>query len=274
LIGAFIIVLREVIEAGLIVGIVLAATRGVAGRGRWIGIGIIAGLLGAAVVAMFAGAISDAFEGSGQELLNACVLIVAVAMLAWHNAWMAKHGRELAAEVRKVGHAVSAGEKPLTALAVVCGIAVLREGSEVVLFLYGIAASGTTGLALLTGGLLGVLGGVAVTGLSYLGLLTIPQRHIFMVTGILITLLAAGMAVQAVFYLDQAGYLTVLEKTVWDSSAILPQSSALGIILHTLIGYTDRPSEMQLIAYIGTILAMVALMRIATPPRRMIAVGG
>jgi high-affinity iron transporter len=273
-IGAFVIVLREVIEAGLIVGIVLAATRAVVGRGRWIGVGVLCGFLGAAVVALFAGVISDAFEGSGQELLNACVLLVAVVMLAWHNAWMAKHGRELAAEVRKVGHAVSSGDKPLTALAIVCGIAVLREGSEVVLFLYGIVASGTTGVSVLTGGLLGVLGGVAITGLSYLGLLTIPQRHIFTVTGVLITLVAAGMASQAVFYLDQAGYLTVLEKTVWDTSTILPQSSALGIVLHTLIGYTDRPSEMQLIAYVATILGMVTLMRIATPPRRMVAVGG
>ncbi|MEO8667194.1 MAG: FTR1 family protein [Bauldia sp.] len=274
MIGAFIIVLREVIEAGLIVGIVLAATRGVAGRGRWIGIGVLGGLGGAGVVAIFAGAISDAFEGSGQELLNACVLLVAVAMLAWHNAWMARHGRELAAEVRKVGRAVSAGDKPLTALAVVCGIAVLREGSEVVLFLYGIAASGTTGMALLIGGLLGVLGGVVVTGFSYLGLLTVPQRYIFSVTGVLITLLAAGMAAQAVFYLDQAGYLTVLGKTVWDTSAFLPQSSLLGIVLHTLVGYSDRPSAMQLVAYVATVLIMVALMRIAAPPRRMIAVGG
>jgi high-affinity iron transporter len=272
-VGAFVIVLREVIEAGLIVGIVLAATRGVAGRGGWIGIGVVTGLVGAAVVALFAGAISDAFEGSGQELLNAFVLLFAVVMLAWHNAWMARHGRELAAEMREVGHAVSVGEKPLTALAVVCGIAVLREGSEVVLFLYGIAASGTTGLALLVGGLLGVLGGIAITGLSYLGLMTIPQRHIFLVTGVLITLLAAGMAAQAVFYLSQAGYLTALGDTVWDTSPILPQSSLFGTLLHTLIGYTDRPSGMQLIAYVGTIVAMLALMRFASQPRREIAIG-
>ena len=133
------------------------------------------------------------------------MLIVAVGMLAWHNAWMAKHGRELAAHVKSVGAAVAAGNRPLAALAVVCGVAVLREGSEVVLFLYGIVASGTSGNDLLIGGLLGVLGGVALTGLSYLGLLVIPSRHIFKVTGILITLLAAGMAAQAVFYLRPRG---------------------------------------------------------------------
>jgi len=77
MLGALIIVFREVIEAGLIVGIVMAATRGVSGRGRWVSIGVIAGVVGAAVVALFAGAISDAFQGSGQELFNAGVLSIA-----------------------------------------------------------------------------------------------------------------------------------------------------------------------------------------------------
>ena len=144
MLGALIIVFREVIEAGLIVGIVLAATRGVAHRGLWVTIGVAGGVVGASIVAMFAGVISDAFQGSGQELFNASVLGVAVIMLMWHNAWMARHGREIADEMRRVGAAVSEGAKPLTALAVVVGLAVLREGSEVVLFLYGILASGTT----------------------------------------------------------------------------------------------------------------------------------
>ncbi|HEY1310416.1 MAG TPA: FTR1 family protein, partial [Pseudolabrys sp.] len=151
MLGALIIVFREVIEAGLIVGIVMAATRGVPGRGRWISLGIGAGILGAVVVALFAGAISGAFEGAGQELFNACILGVAVIMLMWHNAWMARHGREIAEEMRTIGTAVSEGAKPLTALAVVVGVAVLREGSEVVLFLYGIFATGTSGAALLVG---------------------------------------------------------------------------------------------------------------------------
>jgi high-affinity iron transporter len=266
--GAFIIVLREVIEAGLIVGIVLAATRGVPSRALWVGFGVAAGLAGAAVVAGFAGAISSLFQGYGQELFNAAILILAVGMLAWHNAWMAKHGRELAAQVKKVGQAVAHGERPLMALAVVCGVAVLREGSEVVLFLYGIVASGTPGGAMLTGGLLGVAGGVVITGLSYLGLMAIPQRHIFTITGWLITLLAAGMAAQAVFYLNAADVLTVLNGELWDTSGFLSQSSIPGILLHTLVGYTERPTAMQLIAYIATIAAMIGLMRYAALTRR------
>src|SRR5262249_50806497 len=153
-------------------------------------------------VAMFAGVISEAFQGAGQELFNASVLGIAVIMLMWHNAWMARHGREIADEMRRVGTAVSEGAKPLTALAVVVGLAVLREGSEVVLSLYGIWASGTWGSALLIGGVLGLGGGAAFTGLPSLGLLPTPNRHIFSVTSWLIALLAAGMAAQAVQFLN------------------------------------------------------------------------
>jgi high-affinity iron transporter len=271
MLGALIIVFREVIEAGLIIGIVMAATRGVAGRGRWISIGIGAGILGAAVVALFAGAISQAFEGAGQELFNATVLGIAVVMLMWHNAWMARHGREIAAEMRTIGTAVSEGAKPLTALAAVVGLAVLREGSEVVLFLYGIFASGTSGAALLVGGLLGVVAGAAFTALTYFGLLAIPNRYIFSVTSWLIALLAAGMAAQAVQFLNNAGVVVVLDRTVWDTSWLLSEGSIVGKLLHTLIGYTQRPTELQLMTYIATLFAMFLLMRIARyQPRRRV----
>jgi high-affinity iron transporter len=268
MLGALIIVFREVIEAGLIIGIVMAATRGVAGRGRWISIGIGAGVLGAALVAAFAGVISQTFEGAGQELLNAGVLGIAVVMLMWHNAWMARHGREIAAEMRLIGTAVSEGAKPLTALAIVVGLAVLREGSEVVLFLYGIIASGTSASSMLLGSALGIGAGALFTGLTYVGLLAIPTRYIFSVTSWLIALLAAGMAAQSVQFLNNAGLVVALDKTVWDTSWLLSQGSIFGRLLHTLIGYTDQPTQMQLLAYVGTLVAMYLLMRMARPAPR------
>ncbi|HET7849216.1 MAG TPA: FTR1 family protein [Pseudolabrys sp.] len=273
MLGALIIVFREVIEAGLIVGIVMAATRGVAGRGQWVSFGIVAGVLGAAIVAAFAGAISNAFEGSGQELFNACVLGIAVVMLMWHNAWMSRHGREIAAEMKQVGLAVSEGAKPLTALAVVVGLAVLREGSEVVLFLYGIAASGTSGSALLVGGILGIAAGAAFTALTYFGLLAIPTRYIFSVTSWLIALLAAGMASQAVQFLNAGGIFVAFDRTVWDTSWVLSEGSIPGRLLHTLIGYSERPTEMQLVVYLATLLLMYLLMRVArySPSKREVA---
>src|ERR1044072_5626738 len=212
MLGALIFVFGEVIEAGLIVGIVMAATRGVAGRGRGVTIGVVGGVLGGSSGAMFAWAISDVFQGSRQELFNASVLGIAVLMLMWHNAWMARHGREIADEMRRVGTAVSEGAKPLTALAVVVGLAVLREGSEVVLFLYGILAQGTSGASLLAGASLGIAAGAAFTALTYFGLIAIPSRYIFSVTSWLIALLAAGMAAQSVHFLNSAGLVPALDK--------------------------------------------------------------
>ena len=260
MLGALIIVFREVIEAGLIVGIVMAATHGVAGRGRWIGSASAPASPAPPWWRPFAGGISQAFEGAGQELFNASVLGVAVVMLMWHNAWMARHGREIAAEMRDIGTAVSEGAKPLTALAVVVGLAVLREGSEVVLFLYGIFASGTSGLSLLTGGLLGVAAGAAFTALTYFGLLAIPYAlHLL---GDELADRAArrrhGGAVGAVP--QQCRVLVVaFDRTVWDTSWLLSEGSIFGQLLHTLIGYTERPTEMQLLVYVATLLAMYAL---------------
>jgi len=260
---SLLIVFREVFEAGLIVGIVMAVTSGVAGRGRWVAGGVAAGVFGACVVALFTGELSELFSGSGQELFNAVILSFAVLMLGWHNVWMARHGRELAAEMRAAGEAVVAGSKSLFALAVVVTVAVLREGSEVVLFLYGVAAAeGGANAGMVIGGVIGLFLGALVCLLTYLGLLTIPARYLFSVTSTLITLLAAGMAAQAIAFLEHANVLTAFDETVWNTSWVLSDSSYLGRALHTLIGYVDQPTAMQLIVYAATLAAITALMRL------------
>jgi high-affinity iron transporter len=262
MLATLVIVFREVIEAGLIVGIVLAATQGVSRRGLWVGYGIVGGVLGACLVAAFAGELASLFEGSGQEIFNATILLLAVCMLTWHNVWMAGHGREMAREMKTVGAEVSAGQRSLAALAIVVGVAVLREGSEVVLFLYGIASQGgTSQSAMLLGGALGVMAGAGISALMFLGLLQIPASKLFNVTAWLITLLAAGMAAQAVLFLQQGGYLQILQSTVWDTSWLLSQDSLAGRLLHTLIGYSDAPNGAQLIAYAATIVIIMGLTR-------------
>ncbi|HXE17068.1 MAG TPA: FTR1 family protein [Stellaceae bacterium] len=263
MLASLIIVLREIVEAGLIVGIVLAASKGVPGRSWWVGCGVIGGTLGAGIVALFADQIGSLFAGAGQDLFNAAILALAVVMLTWHNVWMASHGRAMAKEMRAVGAAVSSGERPLIALSIVVGVAVLREGSEIVLFLYGIAAAGGASTAsMMVGGVLGVLAGVAMTALMYFGLLAIPAHRLFAVTSGLITLLAAGLAAQAVAYVQSAGYFDLLTHTVWNSSAILSQDSVVGRLLHTLIGYSDRPNGAQVLVYAAVVVVIVVLMRI------------
>lgn len=269
MLAAAVVVFREVLEAALIVGIVLAATRGVQGSRLWTGIGVAAGLAGAALLALFADAVSNAMEGMGQEIFNACVLGIAVVMLGWHNVWMSKHGREIAMEMKAVGADVAEAKKPLSALAVVVGVAVLREGAETVLFLYGILSSEKDGVMMTAlGGFGGLAAGMAVGGMLYYGLVAIPMRYLFSVTSWLITLLAAGMAAQAVFYLGAAGVLEFSRQEIWDTSWLLSQNSLVGRLLHTLVGYVDRPSMPQLVAYVATVVVITVLAKTLGNPGR------
>ena len=268
MLGVALIVFREVLEAALVIGIVFAATRGLAARTRIIAAGIGAGVVGAVLVALGVERISAAAEGMGQELFNATVLLVATAMLGWHTVWMAKHGREAAAASHALGARVADGSRPRYALAIVIGLAVLREGAEVVLFLFGLAASGSVQQGgLVAGGLLGVAGGVAAGTAIGRGLLTIPVRHLFAVTGTLIALLAAGMASQATALLVQAGYISHFTDAVWDTSAFIADGSLFGQTLHALVGYTAAPLRIQVIAY-GATLAVLSLLVIANRTTR------
>lgn len=265
-----IIVFREVLEAALVVSIVMAAAKGEAGRGRWVGLGILLGIGGACLVAAFAGVIANAVQGRGQELLNASILLVAVAMLGWHNIWMSKHGKALARHISAVGHDVAVGEKPLSMLMIVVLVAVLREGSEVVLLGYGIYASGASSFSMLIGGVCGILAGMVTGFLLYKGLLRIPTRHLFTVTGWMILLLAAGMATDAAGLLTQAGILPVIKSGVWNTSWLLTEQSMFGRLMHILVGYTQRPSAMQLLFYVVTLVTIGSLMWIVNrkPSRR------
>lgn len=271
-----VIVFREVLEAALVIGIVLAASQGLRARGFWVGSGIAAGAAGAVLVAIFAGAIAGAAAGIGQELLNAIILFAAVGMLGWHNVWVSRHGATLARDLKSVGVAVAAGARPQYVLATVVGLAVLREGSEVVLFLYGIAAAqGEQAPALLAGGVAGLTLGAGIGLLLYLGLLRLSTRYLFAVTGWLIALLAAGMAAQGAGFLVQADLLPPLGEAVWDTSAILSQRGIVGHALQVLVGYLDRPSGIQVLFYVITLVGISALARLfrAAPARASVRAG-
>jgi high-affinity iron transporter len=256
-----VIVFREVLEAALVIAVVLGASRGIAKRNWWVLAGIILGALGAGCVAAFAGAIAETFAGSGQAILDAVILLLAVLMLAWHNIWMSGHGRKLAGEIKRIGAEVQTGKKTLAALLVICFTAVMREGSEIVLFLFAIIASGGQEHGMIIGGFAGLAAGVAVGALLYRSLLFIPIRYFFTVTGWLILLLTAGLAAQAAGFLNQAGLLPALGTGLWNTSNILSQQSMLGELLHILVGYIARPSGIELLFYGVTLVTIFTLMR-------------
>jgi high-affinity iron transporter len=267
--GTAIIVFREVLEASLIIGILAAATRSVPNSRRWLSAGLLAGLVGSGLVAAFTDVIGSLASGIGQEIFNAIVLGIAVLMLAWHNIWMSSHGAALAKSAKTVGRNISDGTSECSVLLVIVGLAVLREGSETVLFLYGIAASNDGGQSsMLLGGIVGMLAGIAVGYTLYAGLLRIPLRWFFAATGILVLLLAAGMASQAAHFLIQADLLPSLAAPLWDTSAVLPESGLPGMLLHSLIGYDSRPAGMQIVFYLTALISIYIGMKWVARPRQ------
>jgi high-affinity iron transporter len=267
------IVFRESLEAALFIGIVAAATQGVAGRSRWLAAGVGAGALGAIVLALLAEQIGSALDGLGQDMVNIGVLALALAMLLWHCIWVSTHAKEMAGEAREFGRAVQDGRRTPWALFAVIALAVLREGAETVLFVGGLVTGhgeAQTASVLLAGAT-GLAAGAAVGVALYAGLKRIPARHIFSVTNVLVALLAASIASQLVRDIAQAGFLETLTSPLWDSSSLVAPDSLPGAVLHGLIGYDARPSGAQLIAYVAVLGLIFVGTRVLAPPVRTAA---
>lgn len=259
MLGSAIIVFREALEAALIIGIIAAATRELPTRNVWLLIGISVGVVGSLVVASLTGQIADLAEGVGQELFNAGILAVAALMLAWHNIWMARHGMQLARSAKELGKDVASGTREMSALALVIALAILREGSETALFLYGLLASGGESYAsVMAGGATGLLVGALAGYALYAGFLRIPARLFFASTSGLILLLAAAMASQVARFLVQADMLPALANPLWNTSWLLDNGSLPGRFLHTLIGYEAMPSGIQVVFYVTTMILILA----------------
>jgi high-affinity iron transporter len=266
MLGSAVIIFREVLEAALIIGLILAVTHDVAGRMRFVIIGLGAGLSGAVLLALLGDWVAPLAQGIGQELLNAGILLTAVVMLTWHLVWMKKHSQSISRDIKQIGSKIEAGEQETSIIAVIIGLAVLREGSEAVLFMFGLSAAGSSLTSLLLGSLLGLLAGVTAGAVVYFSLARVPLSQLFRVSGWLILLLTAGLAAQASFYLVQADILPALGNQIWDTSNILSEKSLLGQFLHIIVGYVAQPMGIQIVFYVTTIIVVLALTYLVANP--------
>jgi len=257
MISSMVIVFREMLEMVLVVGVLLAATRGLSGSRLWIGLGVFGGLLGAAFLGVFMEQMEASFDGEGEFIFNAVVLLMASAMIAWTVFWMSKHGRMMSQRMKQIGGSVKEGDLPYTALAIVALSAVMREGSEAAFFLFG-AAQGISedGWSMFMGGMMGAGVALVIGSLLYLGLVRIPLKQLFSVIGWLLMLLAAGMASQAASNLVMIEWLPSLIDPLWNSSALLSTDSMFGELLHVLVGYDDQPSGLQVIVFAVSLAVM------------------
>lgn len=260
-----VVVFREALEIAMILGIVLSATRGLLQRTRWIALGTFVGLSGAGIVALCAEAISDAAEGMGQELFNAGILFAAALVIGWTAVWMQSHARQLSGELKALGQSVQTGELPHYTLAVVVGLAILREASEIVLFVYGMLASGQSAASIFGGALMGLAMGGGLGLMLYFGLMKMPARYALKLTSWLLILLVAGLAAQGSMFLSAAGYYPEYSSPVWDTSWLLSESSLIGRILHVLVGYSAQPTSLFLVVYGASLLTLLVGMHLSRP---------
>jgi high-affinity iron transporter len=259
MLSALVIVFREMLEMTVVLGVLLAATRGMRETRRWIGAGAAMGLLGACIVAWFMESLENAMTGDGEFLFNAVVLSLASLLIAWTVIWMRQHGREMMQRMKHVGVSVIEGKLPLKTLMFVSLAAVLREGSEALFFLFGFLQSGQDAGSMFVGGLFGILLGGLTGYLLYRGLIFMPMKQLFLVTGLLLMLLAAGMASQAAWNLVVIDVLPPLVDSLWNTSSWLSQESLIGELLHVLIGYDENPSGIQFLVFIAALTIMLSV---------------
>jgi len=267
--ASFLITLREAIEAALIVGILLIYVTKIGERKLkkqvWIGTiaGIILSIL-AAVIFQFA---LGGFEGY-EEIFEGFAMTIASLLLTWMIIWMLKTGKDIQKKLEeKVDITIKQQQKyGLLTLAL---ISVLREGVETVLFLTGVGATEDSFWIVLWSGLLGVVVAVVVAVLIFYSGKKINLRLFFLITSIILIIIAAGMFAHGIHEFQEIGWFGSethwLQKNVWDMSGVLnDKTNELGKFLRALFGYQDKPTWLEIIAYIGYYLILGSVILISS----------
>lgn len=256
----FLIMLREGIEAALIVGII-ASYLAQTGRREWmpaIWTGVGLAVMICAAVGVILDLISAEFSQRIQEMFEAAVGTMAVLILTSMVFWMKKAARSIKRELHEsVDAAVRAGSMALVGMAF---FAVAREGLETVFFLLAaFQQMGSVGWGALAGAVLGLAGAVAVGVAIYAGGLKINLRHFFRITGVFILIVAAGLLSGVVRSLHEAGLWNGLQERAFDLSAVLPADSLVGAVLGGLFGYDDMPTIGEVLAYLVFLIPALIL---------------
>ena len=277
--AAFVIALREGIEAALIVSIVLAYLKQLGRSDRshlvWWGTGLAVAL--STILGTIIFSVGAEFEGTAEEIFEGLVTLTAVGVLTWMIFWMRRQGARIKSELQhKVDTALTAGGLALAAIAF---FAVLREGVETALFLFaaaeGTAVEGGGVAAQLLGAMLGLGLAVVLGVLLYRGGIRMNLRTFFKVTGVILVVVAAGLFAYSVHELQEAGWLPFLESPAFDLSATLPDDEGIGAVLRGLVGYNADPGVLEVLAWVAYLVVVGALYLrpvVASTPSRSVAV--
>ena len=258
---AFLIMLREGIEASLIVGII-ASYLAQTGRRQYLG-AVWAGVVIAAVICAAVGiALSFAsaeFPQRQQEMFESAVALIAVIILTSMVFWMKSAAKSIKGALHdKVDASISTSRNAAFALVAMAFFAVGREGLESVFFLLAIFQQ-STGYEVPLGAFLGLLGAIGVGLLIYWGGVKLDLRRFFRFTGVFIIVVAAGLLAGFVRTMHEAGLWNGLQQIVADWSGALPADGPLGTVLAGMFGYNDNPTLGEAIVYFAYLIPALVL---------------
>lgn len=257
MIAAFILFLREGLEASLIVSILFAALRQLGqmekARAVWTGIGLAIFTSLAGGVALYI-TIHNYVGSTFQTVFETFTYLLAVVLLTGMTFWMQKHSRFLKRDIMAKAGLAGSG----LALGVLAFSTVGREGLETAVFTLAFSFQ-TNGALLLLGASLGLLASFGLSFLVYKLGYKLDFRIFFRVMGILLLFFAAGLLGDAIQNMQQLGWLPFATTPMWNTAGILPESSTLGDILHAFLGYAEAPTVLQGVFYAAFLLVAGSL---------------
>ncbi len=248
MLATYILFLREGLEASLIVSILLAVLRqlGQMHQARAIWAGVVLAILGSILGAVLIFTLVHTYVDTvGQTIFETLTYLVAVALLTTMTFWMQKHSRSLKQEITAKASAAGSG----FALGLLAFTFVGREGIETAFFALAFAFQ-TSGWMLLLGGALGILSAVVLCIFVYRLGYRLNYRLFFRVMGILLLFFAAGLLADAVQNMQELNWIAVGTTPLWNTAHFLSEDSTLGDILHSLFGYAQAPTILQVTVYI------------------------
>jgi len=267
MLATLVIFLREGVEASMIIAILLAYLNRIGRREHFrdVFVGVGAALLLATAGGIVAYLTIRSYSGSRvQTIFETVTYLVAATVLTYMTFWMRKHARSLSKELR--ARADAALDSPARwGLGLLAFQAVGREGLETVVFTLAIVFSTSTAGAL-SGAVIGLAGSLCIAFVIYRLGHKLNLARFFTVIGVLLMVFAAGLLADAVENLQKLGWLPVLDAPLWHSARLLSEDSALGDVLHSFFGYSDAPTPLQVLIYIGY-LAVVVLVYLGVRAR-------
>ena len=250
-----VVIFRECLEIALLLGIIMAVTQPIRNSKAYILMGTMVGVTLASLFAIFTRTITISFGGLGDEIFDACVILFTVVVISWTIIWMQGYSKRIKQDFNELSEKITSGAASKLMLVIVVATTILREGIEILLFVYSISSAERIDIHNYVVGLgIGALSGFLVGAIIYLGLIRLSVKYIFKVSTILLILIAAGLASEAAGILTSSGVIETMSDQVWDSSWLIQDRSLTGKLLNIIIGYNSRPNGMQIIFYLATII--------------------